>query len=270
VGCWPLLASGLPRGYEALAGFDAQDTGRLQALIAWLEVNPRSNFFPRQLPIPGMDTKWLEPRLPMIADLLSGLRCEENSRDVYEFCGLARAPQTARIRILDPSLRRYVGGLRDISAPIQELRAIELPAKRLYVVENLQTGLAFGEQQGSVVVMGLGYGVTMLAGIPWVENATCIYWGDLDTHGFAILNQARAVLKRIESILMDEHTLLRYRELWVTEREQCSSGDLPLLTTAERTVYRGLKDQRWGLNVRLEQERIPWNECRLIADDGLK
>jgi hypothetical protein len=59
---------------------------------------------------------------------------------------------------------------------------------------------------------------------------------------------------------MDESTLLRYRDLWVTEKDQCSSPYLPLLTDSEREVYRGLKEQRWGTNVRLEQERIAWND----------
>jgi len=34
---------------------------------------------------------------------------------------------------------------------------------------------------------------------------------------------------------------------------------LPMLGAAEQEVYRGLKEQRWGVNVRLEQERIAWS-----------
>ena len=60
---------------------------------------------------------------------------------------------------------------------------------------------------------------------------------------------------------MDESTLLRNRALWVEEKDQCSALELPLLTAAEQSVYQGLKQHRWGLNVRLEQERIAWNEA---------
>jgi hypothetical protein len=47
----------------------------------------------------------------------------------------------------------------------------------------------------------------------------------------------------------------------VEEKDQRGAPDLPSLTDAERAVYQGLKQQRWGRNVRLEQERIAWNEA---------
>jgi len=134
---------------------------------------------------------------------------------------------------------------------------------RVYIVENVQTGLAFEDYPGSVVFMGLGYGVGTLGRLPWVMRARCTYWGDLDTHGLAILSRARAQLPHLESVLMDEDTLLRYRELWVSENPQYGATELPLLTPEEQAVYRGLKEQRWGVNIRLEQERIDlsyaWN-----------
>ncbi|WP_215853459.1 Wadjet anti-phage system protein JetD domain-containing protein [Acidithiobacillus ferrooxidans] len=34
--------------------------------------------------------------------------------------------------------------------------------------------------------------------------------------------------------------------------------ELTLLTKQEQQLYRDLKQQRWGQNVRLEQERIDW------------
>ena len=90
--------------------------------------------------------------------------------------------------------------------------------------------------------------------------AECIYWGDLDTHGFAILNRARAALPNVVSVLMDEPTLLRNRDLWVEEKNPCTL-ELFLLTAAEQAVYQGLRQHRWGLNVRLEQERLGWSEA---------
>jgi hypothetical protein len=38
------------------------------------------------------------------------------------------------------------------------------PVARVYIVENLQTGLAFEDCEGSVVFMGLGRGACSLAG----------------------------------------------------------------------------------------------------------
>lgn len=98
----------------------------------------------------------------------------------------------------------------------------------------------------------------VLARLPWVMRASCTYWGDLDTHGFAILSRARSYLRKLKSLLMDETTLLSHRDLWGQEDNQHPSAELPLLTAAEQWVYQGLKQQRWGTNVRLEQERITW------------
>ena len=65
----------------------------------------------------------------------------------------------------------------------------------------------------------------------------------------------------LASILMDEETLLSHRALWVAETEQDPAADFPLFTARERAVYQGLRQQRWGRNVRLEQERIAWNHA---------
>lgn len=57
---------------------------------------------------------------------------------------------------------------------------------------------------------------------------------------------------------MDEETLLRHKALWVDETAQHSAAELTLLTEEEQQLYRDIKLQRWGQNVRLEQERINW------------
>jgi hypothetical protein len=60
---------------------------------------------------------------------------------------------------------------------------------------------------------------------------------------------------------MDETTLLSHRELWVEEKEQHASTELPLLTSSEQMIFQSLKNNTWGQHVRLEQERIRWGEA---------
>ena len=93
-----------------------------------------------------------------------------------------------------------------------------------------------------------------MAKIPWVQRSQVIYWGDLDSHGFAILNRLRSHHDNVKSVLMDEQTLLAYRDLWVPE-PVLARGVLPCLTDSEDAARQRLI--REG-NVRLEQERIPW------------
>jgi hypothetical protein len=243
------MSARLPLYFDALADYSEMDVQRLEAVLGWLETHPDSNLYPRQMPLAGVDTKWLETRMPMLADLAGGQ------------LGFRELPRMVRFRILDPALRECVGGLGDVAAAIGDIANLRLPIARAYIVENLQTGLAFEDVPGSVVFMGLGYGAASLAQLPWLASAESVYWGDLDTHGFAILNSVRSFLPSVRSVLMDESTLVRNRAQWVEEPEQWTATVLPLLNDSEQLVYAGLKGQQWGHNVRLEQERIAWDDA---------
>jgi hypothetical protein len=257
---WPNLKRGIARWANLLADCADQDLARLISMLRWVESHPESRLYVRQLPIPGMDTKWIEQRTGIIAGLLCDIRGNrDSSTGFYETCGLRPLPQYVRVRILDPELRERAGGLGDITGPTDQVGFWSVSPEAVIIVENVQTGLAFDDMPGTVAIMGLGYSVDLLQKLPWVHSARCYYWGDLDTHGFAILNRARCYVPHLNSILMDEDTLLAHRDLWVEESEPAAADVLPLLTPTEEAVYRGLKQNLWGNNVRLEQERISWD-----------
>lgn len=257
---WPLLSTILPRYFDILADYIDTDIDRLEHLLKWITLNPQSNLYPRQLPIPGLDSKWVERRKGIISDLIGALRGVQpnDTADFYHVTGLKKAPILMRIRILDKTLRAEIGHLKDISAPVTHLATLNLQVSHVYIVENLQTGLAFNDLPGSIVIVGLGYHVDILSKLPWLMQAKCFYWGDIDTHGFAILNRARTYLPHLESILMDEATLLRHKPLCVSEEKQHAATELTNLTSEEHHLYTLLKQQCLGMNMRLEQEKIDW------------
>lgn len=256
---WPAFASVLPRHVAWLAEAGDGEFDRMASLLAWLEANPASNLYPRQLPVQGLDTKWLEGQKARLAEFVGALRDgAESQGDIHAICGLRRVPPCLRVRWLDPALRAHFGGLGDLQAPVAELSALPLSPTRVFIVENFQTGLAFGELPGTALIMGLGYAVDVLGQLPWLAHADVIYWGDLDTHGFAILDRARGHVPHIRSLLMDEATLLAHQPLWAREERPSSAETLTRLTDEEHALYDSLKSHRWGNNVRLEQERIGW------------
>lgn len=254
---WPQLAARLGGLFDVLADYPAADFAHLVGVVAWLEAHPASALYPRQLPLAGMDTKWLEARKPVLLALLSHLRGGDTG-DFFALSGLRRPPVLVRLRILDPSLRALMRGVGDITAPVNEIAALALPATSLLVVENLQSGLALPDLPGTVAIIGLGYGVDVLGQIPWLHALPGRYWGDIDTHGFAILSRARGYLPQLTSLLMDTATLLAFAALWSSEASQHGTAALESLTLEEQAVYRGLKEHAWGQNLRLEQERIAW------------
>ena len=287
----------LPRHFNVLADYNDGDFNSLCEILSWINANPNSNLYIRQIPVAGIDSKWLESRKGLVAELIAGISLFTTNRtfgsdtnehelnqkptnileidnDFYNLCGLKRTPKLIRMRMLDPKLRKMFGGLCDISTPLEEIVNLDFtpatlstgaendmstPPLTVFIVENVQTALAFGDLKNSIVLFGLGYGVDVLGKFPWLGQARCIYWGDIDTHGFAILNRARSYLPKLESILMDEAALLSHKQLWVIERDQAASAELPNLTEAEQKLYQALKCNVLGQNVRLEQERILWD-----------
>lgn len=257
---WPVLAAGLRRQYVLLADIDDTEFARLGNMLAWLQAHPASNLFVRQLPVTGLDSKWLETRISLLADWLRTLTELPPDADFWLASGLRREPDRLRLRVLDPALRERVGGLGDIHAPFDELAVLDLPVRHVFIVENKQTGLAFDDLPGAVVLMGRGYAVDRLHDLRWLQSADAVhYWGDLDTHGLAILGRLRGYLPQVQSLLMDEATLLAHRALWVPEPQPHRADLIEHLDAAEQMLYRDLRGDRWGVRVRLEQERIGWD-----------
>ena len=109
-----------------------------------------------------------------------------------------------------------------------------------------------------MVIFGAGYGFDNLSAAAWLRQKRIYYWGDIDTHGFAILHQLRGYFPQTISFLMDQQTLLAHRPLWGVEALP-ERGTLARLTAGERALFDLLLQNHWGDRVRLEQERIRFN-----------
>jgi hypothetical protein len=267
---WPALTETLPKHFNILADYSHSDFSRLIDMTSWICAHPNSNLYPRQIPLAGVHSKWFEAHSVPVMDLIASIQGPFANKDIYWQCGLKQLPQLICLSILDAKLREKFGGLRNISSPLEEISNLKLRPDCVFIVENLQSGLAFEDLPGTLVIMGLGYGVNILKQIPWLRRAHCFYWGDIDTHGFAILNLAKESIPSLESVLMDESTLLDHRELWVEEKKP-TTATLPLLNDTEQELYQALISRKWGQQIRLEQERINWEKAwaNLSALPGL-
>ncbi len=224
--------------------------------------HPASGLYLRQVDIAGVDTKFVGTRKGLLSELLDVVLARPPVEAVPGVSasfegryGLRSKPSPIRFRLLDD--RSDLGGLTDISCPAEEFARLRLALGVVFVTENEVNGLAFPKVQDAMVVFGLGYGLDLLAGAEWMRHCRLIYWGDIDTHGFAMLARLRAYFPTLESILMDEPTLPAHRTLWVGE-ERPFLGDLTRLTTPERQLFEDLKRSRFGDRVRLEQRRVAY------------
>jgi hypothetical protein len=228
--------------------------------VEWVANHATPTTYLRQITIPGADTKFVERNAAVIARLLDTVLPEDRVDRAHgpaEFAAryrLATKPPTIRFRPLGP-IPGWSSALTDCAIPARDFIALDLPITRAYIVENEATYLAFPARPAAIAIWGLGYAAAVPAN-SWLNDRTTHYWGDLDTHGFAILNRIRSRLPDVQSMLMDADTLHAYRRHWSSEQHP-TSDPLPNLTDAERETYVGLAENRWGPAVRLEQERIP-------------
>jgi hypothetical protein len=239
---------------------NADDWDRVLAVVNWFAAHPRPSIYLRQIDIEGGDTKFIEARRGLIAELLDQVLPEgaveagrSPTREFEERYGLCPKPTLIRFRLLDESLAMQ--GLTDIATPASEFARLRLGVERVFITENEINGLALPPAPRSLAIFGLGYGLDRLGAAPWLRDADVVYWGDIDTHGFAMLDRLRALLPHTRSFLMDEETLLAHRPQWVREDVQ-HEGALPRLAPAERRVYDALRAGSWAPSLRLEQERI--------------
>lgn len=247
----------LSRHFDLLADAGEAEFIHLCNVVAWLREHPASGFYARQLPVPGIDSKWVESRRAVVAAWTAALHGLETAGDFHAVTGLRAAPDRLRMRLLDRQLCDVLGGFSDIEASAEEFIDLKLPVRQVLIVENLVTGLACEPLPGTLVFMRRGYAVDALAKLTWLAQLPVYYWGDIDTHGLAILNRLRGYLPQTRSLMMDEATLLAFKTLWGKE-EKPAASELAHLTDEEQRLYRALREGAYK-QVRLEQERIAWN-----------
>ncbi len=234
---------------------------KLLSVCEYFMANPRPGQYIRQLDIHGIDTKFIEQHKPILAELLDTVLPETAVNAMHkrfeQRFGLEYDEPLIRFRILDTCLT--IAGLSDLSLPLSQFRTLQTDVDTVFITENKINGLSFPGVNRALVIFGLGYGVRMLTEVDWLLTKSIYYWGDIDTHGFAILSQLRSRFPQTGSLLMDEKTLLEHRSLWVAEPEEKRFTDeLKNLTGPEQELFTALRSNSHGANVRLEQERIQY------------
>lgn len=241
-------------GEHPLAALElAGEWPRLIAAYRWLDAQRGSGRYLREISAPGVDTKFAERHRVVLSKLLGVPAARPG---FLSGLGLRARPEFVRFR---PAAELGVlGSASELALRVEELPALEVTVRAALVVENEISYLSVPVPAGGMVIWGKGFEVDRVGALPWLRSAEITYWGDLDTHGFAILDRLRAWLPQTRSVLMDRATLLAHRERWGTE-DVPTSARLRHLTADEHALYVDLVEDRLGDKVRLEQERIDWS-----------
>lgn len=279
------LAADIAGAYPALAPWlkkrpltvleQADNWKRLLAVLGWMAAHSRSGVYLRQIDAPGVDTKFIERHRGLLGELLDivlapdAIDAQFTGASGFERrYGFKTKPVQIRFRFLDEKLR--IQGLSDLVATGEEFASLELPVARVFITENEINFLAFPAVADSLVLFGSGYGFDALAQAGWLRDKEIYYWGDIDTHGFAILDQLRGKFPAAHSLLMDRATLLAHKDFWGGE-DKPTARELERLRPEEAALYDDLRHDRLAPALRLEQERIAYSWINIeLEKAGLK
>ncbi len=221
--------------------------------------------YARELGIPGVDGKFIEENRALLGAWLDRLLPAEAVDATVR--GLADNGFERRfgLRCDEPLIRfRWLGRafmldgrIADATVPLSEFAAYAPGCERVFVTENRINFLTLPGCAGSLAIFGGGYAIDRLGSLPWLRDKPLYYWGDIDTHGFAILSRLRRLWAHTRSLLMDRDILLCHKALWSEEpQDRRCLHELDALGDEERALYDDLRFDRLGERVRLEQERM--------------
>lgn len=250
---------------------------RLLAVVTWLVEHPRPGVYLRQVDLPGVHSKFIETHRGVLTELLD-LALPVDAVDIGKTgisqfparYGFLEKPTRIRFRVLDPAIRVVPGSASpDVTLDADSFSRLDLDVQRVFITENETNFLVFPPVRNAIVIFGAGYGWDALARSHWLKNCSIYYWGDIDTHGFGILDQLRGHFDHVVSFLMDRATLDAHAAIWGSE-DKPLRVDLHRLTNDEKALCDDLRDNRIRAGLRLEQEHIGfhWLAHRLQLLDG--
>jgi len=225
--------------------------------------NPKPHIYLRELPL-DISTKFVETNQTILRALLDILiECNVNADEIAfeKRFNLKCNEKLIRVRILDKKLSHDLfSGVDDISIPHTQFNALNIPCKRVFVLENrtnfsnIFNFLTLPNLKESIAIFGEGFQIGLLKNAIWLSDKQIVYWGDIDAHGFQILSQIRGYFPQTRSCMMDFETFNAFKDLSITGVDTKVS-ELNHLNPEEHQLFTYLLNQEE--KNRLEQEKIP-------------
>jgi hypothetical protein len=228
---------------------------------------PKPNLYIRELPA-SVHTKFIESNQSIIAELLDIIiqdHIKLNEKEFEKRFNLKFREPLVRFKVLDKKISQtYFSNLDDITIPVSQFENLNLPLKKVLIVENkttLYTTLTLPKMDGTIAIFGQGNAVTNIQNAKWLNDINVLYWGDIDVHGFEMLSRIRKHFNHTQSILMDKTTFDKYFEN--DSGKPTTDTTVLNLTDNEKELYNLLKTNNW----RLEQEKIPFDNVNQYFDN---
>lgn len=224
-------------------------------VVDYLIQNDVEGYYIRSLPLP-VHTKFIENNKAFIYSLLKHFSPERYPEETIRFetaLGLKEKQHVYTMRWLDDNLAtKYMHGHEVFGLSTVGLRAVDWEVEELWLVENETNLFLLPNRKGALVLFSKGHAVTQLFNIPLLGRTKLVYWGDLDEHGFIMLNSFRKNYNHAKSIFMDQNTVEYHRSEMLTQPEKYKIRSLEYLSIDENEAFQTLL----SINGRIEQEKL--------------
>lgn len=242
---------------NSLANLDWIDFERMVAVSKWFCAHREGLYLTRQIPIRGVDTRWFEIHSHLLLGFLRDyLELNPYRKDLIQL-GIVPPPALVRIVVFDEEISARVGGMKLFACALDEMANLNLRPDRIVFMDNISTAVALPKIKGTMAIITPNSHIREVCEIEWVAKSQCQYLGSIDLKSFAILHNLRLYLPNIESVLMDEQTMLSNQDLWTDNEDYVSNCAPVALNQSETHLYRCLLDGVYGHNIRLDLERLP-------------
>tara|TARA_X000001388_G_scaffold73659_1_gene65668 strand:- start:866 stop:2083 length:1218 start_codon:yes stop_codon:yes gene_type:complete len=175
--------------------------------------------FLRQLPIEGVDTKFLESSRH--ASLLFNLYQIEHresfnggtitARNLPELLKVESLP-TSGLRVrFSPNYQPQYANLPTVKLDYRDLMQMNILESNVLIVENETSVFQVRAFDDLLIIGGAGYSLEFL-NAPWLKSRKLAYWGDMDSDGMNMMNQVLNVYPNTTVLMMNEQTYKRFEK----------------------------------------------------------
>lgn len=208
----PTLRPALIRNLAFLESGTVDDSRRLALVLRQLQQGMGRDCYLRALPLTGVDTKFVEQNWAILTELSDQLHdgAVRRAGGLEAWLGCLEPPRSwLTVRVLCSHLRSRLGGLDLLQLTTETLFRSPLPGRRVLIVENNASGYALPEMKDTVAVIGGGANIRWTQAA-WLADRQLGYWGDIDTWGLHYLCGVRRNQPQVQSLMMDQATLLQH------------------------------------------------------------
>lgn len=256
----PEIKQFIYRKPDLVSEFEKQWDGII-SVVDHLLVRDVSGQYIRSLAVP-VHTKFIQQHKGIILSILKQLNPERFNPEEVDFekaLKLSKKPFLFSCRFLDRSIaKKYCSGMETIGISSEELKNLKWEIKNVLLVENETNLFLLPDIENTMAICSSGKALHLLKDSSFFQMVKLFYWGDLDEEGFKMLNDIRSYYPEVESLFMDEETVLYHRCEVASQSTAYRTTKLQHLRPEEIAAF-----NRLAPNGRIEQEKL---EQRYVFD----